>query len=117
MSNVIILGAGASRGTLGEKAPVSAEFGEYLNKKVPCWHTKYPYLAAVVCFLKSRIPDTFEDSWALDKVWSAIDNRIKLRHVLNLSLPDAPFPHSKMKKKIKELFKTNDCAYNGEVKK
>lgn len=92
MSKVVILGAGASRGTLGEKAPVSAKFGEYLNKKVPCWNKEYPYLAAVVCFLKSRIPDTFEDSWALDKVWGAIDNRVKLRHVLGLSLPGAPFP-------------------------
>ncbi len=103
MSRVILLGAGASRGTLREQAPVAAEFGEYLNKRVPGWSKDYPYLAAVVRFLELRIPDTSEKSWGLDKVWGAIDNRVKLQHILGLSLPDVPFPPPA----TKEIYKMN----------
>jgi hypothetical protein len=91
MSCVILLGAGASRGILGEQAPVAKDFGQYLNKLVPSWSQNYPYLAAAICFLEQRIPDTSEKSWALDKVWSAIDNRVKLRYIWDLNLPGAPF--------------------------
>lgn len=92
MSRVILLGAGASRGTLGEQAPVAAEFGKYLNKRNVDWSQEYPYLAAAIRFLKPRIPDTSEESWALDKVWSAIDNRYKLRLIWGTSLPGSPIP-------------------------
>ncbi len=98
MSNVILLGAGATRGTLGEDAPIAAKFGQCLNRKVPDWDTTYPYLAAVVRFLESRIPDTSKESWALDKVWGAIDNRVKLRCILGLNLPGAPFPPPQTKR-------------------
>jgi len=90
MSRVILLGAGASRGTLGEQAPVAAEFGKHLSKSNVDWSQEYPYLAAAIRFLKPRIPDTSEESWALDKVWSAIDNRFKLRCIWGRSLPGAP---------------------------
>jgi hypothetical protein len=87
------MGAGASFGTLGEKAPVSKGFGKYLHNNVPEWSRNYPYLAAAIRFLEPRIPCTYEESWALDEVWSAIDNRVKLRYVLGgLKLPGAPFP-------------------------
>ena len=96
MSNVILLGAGASRGTL-EEAPVAAKFGQCLNQ-VPDWDKTYPYLAAAVRFLERRIPSTSKESWALDKVWGAIDNRVKLRCILGLSLPGAPFPPPQTKR-------------------
>lgn len=92
MSRVILLGAGASRGTLGKQAPVAAKFGKYLNKRNAEWSQEYPHLAAAIRFLKPRIPDTSEESWALDKVWSAIDNRYKLRFVWGTSLPGSPIP-------------------------
>jgi hypothetical protein len=96
MSNVTLLGAGASRGTL-EQAPVAPGFGQYLNRQVPDWSETYPYLAAAVSCLERRIPGTSKESWALDKVWGAIDNRVKLRRILGLSLPGAPFPPPRTK--------------------
>ena len=98
MSTVTLLGAGATRGTLGEEAPAAAEFGQCLNHEVPDWSKTYPYLAAVVSFLEPRIPKTSKESWALDKVWGAIDNRVKLRCILGLSLPGAPFPPPQTKR-------------------
>jgi hypothetical protein len=92
MSRVILLGAGASKGTLGKQAPVALEFGKHLSKSNVDWSQEYPYLAAAIRFLKPRILDTSEESWALDKVWGAIDNRVKLRCILGLSLPGAPYP-------------------------
>lgn len=92
MSCVILLGAGASKGTLGKQAPVAKDFGQYLNETVPTWSRNYPYLAAAIRFLEQRIPDTSEKSWSLDKVWSAIDNRVKLRYIWGLGLSGAPFP-------------------------
>lgn len=98
MSNVVLLGAGATRGTLGQQAPVAADFGQYLNRQVPDWDTTYPYLTAVVRLLEPRVPNTSKESWALDKVWGAIDNRVKLRCILGLSLPGAPFPPPQTKR-------------------
>nr|MDO8080818.1 SIR2 family protein [Candidatus Freyarchaeota archaeon] len=98
MSCVILLGAGASKGTLGEQAPVAKDFGQYLNRIVPNWSQNYPYLATAIRFLEQRISDTSENSWALDKVWSAIDNRVKLQYILGLSLPGAPFPPPRAKR-------------------
>jgi hypothetical protein len=92
MSSVIILGAGASYGTVGKKAPLARDFGQYLMKKTPDWSKSYPYLAAAINFLEPRLEDTTLKSWALDRVWGAIDNWVKLRFVLNLTLPGAPFP-------------------------
>jgi len=93
LSCVILLGAGASKGTLGEQAPIAKDFGQYLNNNITEWSENYPYLAAAIRFLEERIPDTSEKAWALDKVWSAIDNRVKLQYIWgNLSLPGAPFP-------------------------
>jgi hypothetical protein len=83
---------------LREEAPVAADFGQYLNRQVPDWSKTYPYLAAVVSCLERRIPGTSKESWALDKVWGAIDNRVKLRCILGLSLPGAPFPPPRTKK-------------------
>jgi len=102
MSRVILLGAGASRGTLGEQAPVAAEFGKHLSKSNVDWSQKYPYLAASIRFLKPRIPDTSEESWALDKVWSAIDNRFKLQLIWGTSLPGSPIPPPTTKRIYKE---------------
>lgn len=105
MSRVIILGAGASRGTLGEAAPLAADFGKYLREKNSDWSKSYPYLAAAIKFLEPRIQDTTQQSWALDKVWGAIDNRVKLRFVLDLTLAGAPFsPPPSLKK---EIYKRN----------
>lgn len=96
MVRVLLLGAGASSGTLKESAPTSVEFGQQVNSIVPEWRQEYLYLAAAVDFLKPRMPDISEKAceraWALDKVWSAIDNRVKLRYIWELSLPGAPFP-------------------------
>jgi len=92
MANVLLLGAGASRGTLGECAPVSKEFGKQVTT-VTKWTEEYPYLAVAIQFLSQRITDTSLKSWALDKVWGAIDTRVKLQHIWGLCLPGAPFPH------------------------
>jgi len=56
MSSVILLGAGASKGTLGEQSPTAEDFGECLKKEEPDWNRCYPYLAAVISFLEPRIP-------------------------------------------------------------
>lgn len=90
MARVILLGAGASKGTLGECAPISKDFGLYL--RATSWAKDFPYLKAAVEFLGRRIADTSLESWALDKVWGAIDNRVKLQYIWGLSLPNAPFP-------------------------
>lgn len=103
MSRVIILGAGASYGTLAEKAPLARDFGEYLLRKHPDWSRSYPYLAAAISFLEPRLQDTTRRSWALDKVWSAIDNRVKLQFVLDLTLAGSPFPPPPSLKK--EIYK------------
>lgn len=105
MSRVIILGAGASYGTLEPEAPLAAGFGKYLIKKAPDWSHRYPYLAAAINFLGPRLQDTTLASWALDKVWGAIDNRVKLKCVLGLTLPGAPFPPPPSLKK--EIYKRN----------
>lgn len=105
MSRVIILGAGASYGTVGEKAPLARDFGQYLMKKTPDWSKSYPYLAAAINFLEPRLQNTSLKSWALDKVWGAIENRVKLRFVFNLTLPGAPFPPRPSLKK--EIYKRN----------
>ena len=93
MASVLLLGAGASKGTLREFAPTSAEFGEYLQKNVPSWSIEYQFLAAAVKFLGNRIPNTSLEAWALDKVWSAIDTRVKLQQIWGLGLPGALFPY------------------------
>jgi hypothetical protein len=105
MSRVIILGAGASYGTLEPEAPLAAGFGKYLIKKAPDWSHRYPYLAAAINFLGPRLQDTTLASWALDRVWGAIDNRVKLKCVLGLTLPGAPFPPPPSLKK--EIYKRN----------
>lgn len=92
MRTVLLLGAGASKGTLKESAPTSDEFGQGLNSIVCNWRQEYRYLAAAIDFLKPRMPDTSEEAWALHEVWGAIDTRVKLRHIWGLSLPGAPFP-------------------------
>jgi len=103
MSRVFLVGAGASRGTLGENAPVSEEFGQYLNKIEPCWNQKYPYLACAISFLEQRIKDTSKGKWALDKVWGAIDTRVKLQFIWGLNLPGTPF----LPPNEKKIYKTN----------
>lgn len=98
MSHVIILGAGAPYGTVGDEAPLACNFGKYLLKKHSDWDKRYPYLAAAIDFLEPRLQDTTRQSWGLDKVWSAIDNRVKLRFVLDLTLAGVPFPPPSLKK-------------------
>lgn len=98
MSRVIIIGAGASRGTLGEQAPISQDFGAFLHRLDSNWYQRYPYLAASINFLKRRLPDINEKSWALDKVWGAIDNRYKLRFILGEELEGAPAKLPTMKR-------------------
>ena len=107
MKRVIILGAGASKGTLGEQAPVSADFGKYLHCKETDWVKDYPYLAAAVKFLEPRFSNTRVESWALDKVWSAVDTKAKLRHILGDDLPGAPFPTLSKK----NIYKTNQLPW------
>ena len=94
MRKVLVLGAGASSGTLRNRAPLSRHFGEYLDEKVSDWTTQYPYLRGAIRFFKERLPDIGEKEWALDKVWGAIDDRVKLRYVfdLDLHIPGAPSP-------------------------
>lgn len=89
----MILGAGASRGALGECAPTSAEFGRYVCCKV-CkgeedFRKKFPNLSGVLEFLRERIPRSEPtakcfgiDNWPLDKVWGAMDTRWKLHDII-----------------------------------
>lgn len=92
MQRVLILGAGASSGTLAPLAPTAKHFGEYLSDRVESWQTNYPYLRAAVEFFESRIPGVSVASWGFDRIWGAIDNRVKLQYVFdrNLRLPNAP---------------------------
>lgn len=92
MSTVLLLGAGASKGTLGECAPISREFGKQVTKIIPNWNENYCYLAAAISFLSKRIADTSLTGWALDKVWGAIDARVKLQNIWGLDLPGMPSP-------------------------
>lgn len=90
---VVILGAGASRGALGELAPTSAEFGKYVCCKV-CngekdFREKFPNLSEVLELLRERIPRSEQkvecfriDNWPLDKVWGAMDTRWKLHDII-----------------------------------
>jgi hypothetical protein len=98
MSHVVVLGAGASKGTLAaitstaDKliAPTADEFGAYLKSVNPNWTSEYPYLGRAIRFFERRVTDTSEDKWALDKIWGAIDTRVKLRFILgkDLKLPN-----------------------------
>ena len=74
-----------ARGTVGKAAPVAAEFGKRLNQAYPGWSTQYPNLKTVINHLGERI-----DSWSLDRVWGAIDNRAKLRDIVNGHLTRQP---------------------------
>ncbi len=90
---VVILGAGASRGALGECAPTSTEFGRYVCCEV-CdgeqnFRKKFPNLSGVLELLKERIPRSEPkaecfgiDNWPLDKVWGAMDTRWKLHNII-----------------------------------
>lgn len=92
MNQVLLIGAGASFGTLGDGAPTSPQFGAYLRRTFPRWDEEFPFLGSALRFFVPRIEDTSQDSWALHKVWGAIDNRVKLRFVLgeDLRLPNRP---------------------------
>jgi hypothetical protein len=93
MSRVLILGAGASRGILCEKAPTSAEFGEYVHHHIKDWQVEFPYLKSSIEFFRKRIPDTYLIHWSLNTIWGAIDNRVKLMSILPLQIPEAPCQH------------------------
>ena len=77
---VFFFGAGSSRGTLGEKAPVAAEFGRVLSSKTPSWETEFPKLAKVVHHLKRELPDL-----GLEPIWTCIDYYDKLQGALDPS--------------------------------
>jgi len=96
---VILVGAGATFGTLNRKhAPISKDFGKYLNEQIPQWKDRYRYLDASVEFLSKRYPNMNEKDWALDKVWGGIDDRWKLREIWSLDLPGATSPTPTTKK-------------------
>lgn len=86
MNQVLIVGAGASFGTLGKKAPIARDFGNYLHENLPKWTDDYPFLCAAIQYFEKRVAGVSLESWALDKVWSAIDNQVKLRHIVNPKL-------------------------------
>ena len=68
---VLLLGAGASRGTFRfdrTPIPVSAEFGEVLTTIEPEWFKKYPDLPKVVAHLGLN-----PFSWSLEDVWGCVD--------------------------------------------
>ncbi len=90
MQSVILLGAGASRGTLGECAPISKEFCKQVTA-IPKWTEEYPYLAAAIQFLSQRITDCSLESWALDKLWGAMATRDRLKQIL-VDSPSVPQP-------------------------
>jgi hypothetical protein len=68
---VLLLGAGASRGTFRFErtpVPVSAEFGEVLTNIEPEWFKEYPDLPKVVAHLGLN-----PVSWSLEDVWGCVD--------------------------------------------
>jgi hypothetical protein len=75
---VILVGAGASYGSLGPSAPLSATFGAQLTATSPAWEARWPFLAAAVDHLGSREAGIVRSSWALDRVWNGIDESLKL---------------------------------------
>jgi hypothetical protein len=76
----VLLGAGASRGTLGKlEAPVAADFGEALYKLDPNWAGKYQHLAKVVDHL-----GLCRNRWALEPVWSCMDYYAKLKNAIRM---------------------------------
>jgi len=80
-----LLGAGASRGTVGTfRVPVAAEFGETLAALDPCWNDHYPALALVVEHLGLSLDPA---KWSLEPVWSCIDYYAKLQASLPLPKP------------------------------
>lgn len=81
-------------------APTADQFGRYLNERMANWRTEYPYLYAAVRFFSARIPAISSESWGLDKVWGAIDTRVKLRNIFdgNISLPGVPTPRPSHKR-------------------
>jgi len=84
MGRVIIVGAGASAGTLSaENAPICRDFGKVLQRKVPRWRVAYPNLSSCVEYLCGVLPGTDPGDWSLDRVWGAIDNQYKLFGILH----------------------------------
>lgn len=85
---VIIIGAGASYGLLGKAAPMAKDFGKCLHDLG--FITDYPNLQQVVKYLTDQYPPLyFPDNdkaslcnWPYDKIWTAIDNRWKLRGIV-----------------------------------
>jgi hypothetical protein len=68
---VLLLGAGASRGTFRfdrMPVPVSSEFGEVLNAVAPEWFKKYPDLPKTVAHLRLN-----PVCWSLEDVWGCVD--------------------------------------------
>jgi hypothetical protein len=68
---VLLLGAGASRGTFRfdqTPIPVSAEFGQVLNQVRPDWFERYPALPKVVAHLGLD-----PINWSLEDVWACVD--------------------------------------------
>lgn len=83
MRKAVLLGAGASRGSLDSLCvPIAVEFGKGLAQICPGWKEAYPALLRVVEHL-SLDPD----SWPLEPVWSCFDWYAKLRPVLPAAKP------------------------------
>lgn len=83
MRKAVLLGAGASRGSLDSLCvPVAVEFGKGLAQICPGWKKAYPALLRVVEHL-SLDPD----SWPLQPVWSCIDWYAKLQPALPTPRP------------------------------
>ncbi len=73
-----LLGAGASRGSLGNLVvPVAHEFGQVLAEVCPDWEQRFPSLLYVVEHLRLS-----HDSWPLEPVWSCMDWYAKLQPAL-----------------------------------
>ncbi len=92
MRKAVLLGAGASRGSLdGFCIPVAVEFGKGLAEICPGWKQAYPALLRVVEHLSLN-----PDSWPLEPVWSCIDWYAKLQPALPAAKPwEAESPQMK----------------------
>lgn len=92
---VLLCGAGLSRGTLGSRiAPTSAGFGKVLSAPEFEWDRRFPFLRAAVAYL-SKQAGVDPNEWGLDEVWDGIDENLKLRRIIrhaDFDWPTPPYP-------------------------